>query len=50
LGPAPPPTSLRRIGCVRLAQVILGKISTGAVNDLEKVTQMAYAQVAVYGE
>jgi len=30
-------------------QVILGKISTGAVNDLEKVTQMAYAQVAVYG-
>lgn len=32
-----------------LAQVILGKISTGAQNDLEKVTQMTYAQVAVYG-
>eukprot|EP00197_Chlamydomonas_leiostraca_P001991 CAMPEP_0202857522 /NCGR_PEP_ID=MMETSP1391-20130828/427_1 /ASSEMBLY_ACC=CAM_ASM_000867 /TAXON_ID=1034604 /ORGANISM="Chlamydomonas leiostraca, Strain SAG 11-49" /LENGTH=796 /DNA_ID=CAMNT_0049536333 /DNA_START=393 /DNA_END=2784 /DNA_ORIENTATION=+ len=30
-------------------QVLLGKISTGAVNDLERVTQMAYAQVAVYG-
>lgn len=30
-------------------QVILGKISTGAQNDLEKVTQMTYAQVAVYG-
>ena len=31
-------------------QVLLGKISTGAVNDLERVTQLAYAQVAVYGE
>jgi AFG3 family protein len=31
-------------------QVLLGKISTGAVNDLERITQMAYAQVAVYGE
>ena len=30
-------------------QVLLGKISTGAVNDLERVTQLAYAQVAVYG-
>ncbi|GIL73714.1 hypothetical protein Vretimale_5398 [Volvox reticuliferus] len=30
-------------------QVMLGKISTGAVNDLERVTQMAYSQVAVYG-
>eukprot|EP00798_Chlamydomonas_sp_ICE-L_P003917 gene3917-13990_t len=30
-------------------QVLLGKISTGAVNDLEKVTQIAYSQVAVYG-
>ena len=30
-------------------QVLLGKISTGAVNDLERITQMAYAQVAVYG-
>lgn len=26
-------------------EVMIGKISTGAQNDLEKVTQMAYAQV-----
>ncbi|KAG9155921.1 hypothetical protein Leryth_004184 [Lithospermum erythrorhizon] len=30
-------------------QVLLGKISTGAQDDLEKVTKMTYAQVAVYG-
>ncbi|KAE8656802.1 ATP-dependent zinc metalloprotease FTSH 3 [Hibiscus syriacus] len=30
-------------------QVLLGKISTGGQNDLEKVTKMTYAQVAVYG-
>ncbi|XP_074267989.1 ATP-dependent zinc metalloprotease FTSH 10, mitochondrial-like isoform X2 [Silene latifolia] len=30
-------------------QVLLGKISTGAQNDLEKVTKMTYDQVAVYG-
>ncbi|KAM7522173.1 hypothetical protein LguiA_012075 [Lonicera macranthoides] len=30
-------------------QVIVGRISTGAQNDLEKVTKMTYAQVAVYG-
>ncbi|KAL9271294.1 ATP-dependent zinc metalloprotease FTSH 10, mitochondrial-like protein [Drosera capensis] len=30
-------------------QVLLGKISTGAQNDLGKVTKMAYAQVVVYG-
>jgi AFG3 family protein len=30
-------------------QVLIGKISTGAQNDLEKVTRMTYAQVAVYG-
>lgn len=30
-------------------KVLLGKISTGAQNDLEKVTKMTYAQVAVYG-
>lgn len=34
---------------VSLNQVLLGKISTGAQNDLEKVTKMTYAQVAVYG-
>lgn len=26
-------------------EVMIGRISTGAQNDLEKVTQMAYAQV-----
>ncbi|KAM1148763.1 hypothetical protein ACFX2B_029132 [Malus domestica] len=30
-------------------QVMLGKISTGAQNDLEKVTKMMYAQIAVHG-
>jgi AFG3 family protein len=30
-------------------EVMIGRISTGAQNDLEKVTQMAYAQAAVYG-
>ncbi|KAE8056270.1 hypothetical protein FH972_013057 [Carpinus fangiana] len=30
-------------------QVLLGKISTGSQNDLEKVTKITYAQVAVYG-
>jgi AFG3 family protein len=29
-------------------EVMIGKISTGAQNDLEKVTQMAYAQVCVH--
>jgi hypothetical protein len=28
---------------------MLGKISTGAQNDLERVTRMAYSQVALYG-
>ncbi|KAG7669398.1 hypothetical protein KSW81_007553 [Nannochloris sp. 'desiccata'] len=30
-------------------QVMLGKISTGAQNDLERVTRSAYSQVAIYG-
>lgn len=30
-------------------EVMLGKISTGAQNDLERVTKMAYSQVALYG-
>ena len=30
-------------------QVILGKVSTGAQNDLERITKQTYAQVAVYG-
>ncbi|PWA41606.1 AFG3-like protein 2 [Artemisia annua] len=30
-------------------QVLIGKVSTGAQDDLEKVTKMTYAQVALYG-
>jgi cell division protease FtsH len=30
-------------------QIIFGKISTGALNDLEKVTKQAFAMVAYYG-
>ncbi|KAK7312462.1 hypothetical protein VNO77_36338 [Canavalia gladiata] len=30
-------------------QILIGTITTGAQNDLEKVTKMTYAQVAVYG-
>lgn len=30
-------------------ELMLGKIYTGALNDLERVTQMAYAMVAYYG-
>jgi cell division protease FtsH len=30
-------------------EVVFGKISTGAMNDLERVTKMAYAMVTVYG-
>ncbi len=29
--------------------IIFGKISTGAQNDLERITRMAYAMVALYG-
>lgn len=30
-------------------QVVFGKISTGALSDLEKITKQAYAMVTVYG-
>lgn len=30
-------------------EVVFGKISTGAQNDLEQITKMAYAMVTVYG-
>lgn len=30
-------------------EVIIGKVSTGAQNDLEKVTKIAYAKVTIYG-
>jgi AFG3 family protein len=29
--------------------VIFGRVSTGALNDLEKITKQAYAMIAVYG-
>jgi cell division protease FtsH len=32
----------RRISCI-------GKVSTGALSDLEKVTKQAYAMVTMYG-
>jgi AFG3 family protein len=30
-------------------EIIFGKISTGALSDLERVTKMAYSMVSVYG-
>ncbi len=30
-------------------EIIFGKISTGAQNDLERITQMAFSMVAIYG-
>ncbi|HQO32958.1 MAG TPA: AAA family ATPase, partial [Chitinophagales bacterium] len=30
-------------------EIIFGKISTGAQNDLQRITQLAYAMVTVYG-
>jgi len=30
-------------------EIIFGKISTGAQNDLERITQMAYSMVTIYG-
>ena len=30
-------------------EIIFGKISTGAQNDLEKITKMAYSMVTIYG-
>lgn len=45
---------LQDMRCVALGgraseEVLLGNISTGAQNDLEKVTRMAYAEVGLYG-
>ena len=33
---------------VEYEQIIFGKISTGAQNDLERITNLAYAMVAEY--
>ena len=30
-------------------EIVFGKISTGALSDLEKVTKQAYAMVSIYG-
>jgi AFG3 family protein len=30
-------------------EIVFGKISTGAQNDLQRITQLAYAMVTVYG-
>jgi cell division protease FtsH len=30
-------------------EIVFGKISTGAQNDLQRITQMAYAMVTIYG-
>jgi cell division protease FtsH len=30
-------------------EIFFGKISTGASNDLQQITRMAYAMVTVYG-
>lgn len=45
---------LQDLRCVALGgraseEILLGNISTGAQNDLEKVTKMAYAEVGLYG-
>ncbi len=29
--------------------IVFGKISTGAQNDLERITKLAYAMVTIYG-
>ncbi|KAH7426546.1 hypothetical protein KP509_10G005500 [Ceratopteris richardii] len=42
-------TTCMALGGRASEQVLLGKISTGAQNDLEKVTKMTYQQVAVFG-
>ena len=30
-------------------EIIFGKVSTGALSDLEKITKQAYAMVSIYG-
>ena len=30
-------------------EIVFGKISTGALSDLEKVTKQAYAMISIYG-
>jgi AFG3 family protein len=45
---------LKNIMCMTLGgrvaeDIIFGKISTGAQNDLERITKMAYAMVTMYG-
>jgi len=37
------------LGGRAVEEIVFGKISTGALSDLQKVTRMAYAMVSVYG-
>ena len=37
------------LGAQTAEEIIFGKISTGALNDLERITKMAYSIVTVYG-
>jgi cell division protease FtsH len=37
------------LGGRAVEELVFGKISTGALSDLQKVTRMAYAMVSVYG-
>ena len=30
-------------------EIVFGKISTGALSDLERITKMAYSMVTIYG-
>ena len=50
---APPPQLLHRM-CMTLAgraseQIFFNRITTGAQDDLQRVTKLAYAQVTSYG-
>jgi hypothetical protein len=41
----PLPAKLKR----EAEEIVFGKISTGAQNDLERITKLAYAMVTMYG-
>ena len=45
---------LKNMMCMTLGgrvaeDIVFGRISTGAQNDLERITRMAYAMVTLYG-
>ena len=41
--------SVQLLGGRVAEDIIFGKISTGALSDLEKITKQAYAMVTIYG-